>query len=396
MELVLKQFDTLDELIADKMDTGTVPDDFEMPEFPIPTEDVNSIDDILHLIQFLKDHKLENICPKYRKLVDCEDIIRDFNQMVGLEGPKANIATQILSLCNRVPTPRTVDKSSPSLTVVGTSIKKDNRKKTGKNNDEEEATELHIDEGDNNDPLLNTVIYGPPGCGKTTIAHFLSKLYLKFGIVDGKIIKGDRASLIGQWVGETAIKTKKVLTQAIGGILFIDEAYQLGHAADGNRCPFAYECINTITQFITEHKGRITIILAGYKKDIQQNFFAQNEGLDRRFPWKYTLEQSKAEDLVQILRLQASKAGYTIGSSETDLSHYALSLFQKDKDMFKNGGGDTQTLFDKCKMVHDKRMFSCLRPDKIISKIDLEKGYAIYKKIKDEHKEDGPPLGMYC
>jgi ATP-dependent 26S proteasome regulatory subunit len=185
--------------------------------------------------------------------------------MVGLADPKANIATQILSLCDKM-------------------------------SEKEE------------DPLLNTVIYGPPGCGKTTIAQFLAKLYLKFGVIEsGKIIKGDRSNLIGQWVGETAIKTKKVLTQALGGILFIDEAYQLGHAADGNRCPFAYECINTITQFITENKGNITIILAGYKKDIQENFFAQNEGLDRRFPWKYTLEQNTPNELSQIFILQAKR-----------------------------------------------------------------------------------------
>lgn len=416
MTVTLEQFDTLDALIANKMNQTEVPADFEMPEFPIPTEDINSINDILNLIQFLKDNKLDQICPKYHKLVDCESIIRDFNQMIGLKDPKENIATQILSLCDRVGRQKTSkdnDKDREKSKKRG-----DGRKRSGKEDVEVPEDTPHVD--DNEEPLLNTVIYGPPGCGKTTIANFLAKLYLKFGVLEnGKVIKGDRANLIGQWVGETAIKTKKVLNQALGGVLFIDEAYQLGHAADGNRCPFAYECINTITQFITEHKGQITIMLAGYKKDIQENFFAQNEGLDRRFPWKYTLERNKPEELVEIFKLQAKKSGYSVatetkqrnirnekGELTKDKNGTPLTedyeacilkpeFFAREKNMFKYSGGDTQTLFDKCKMVHDKRMFSCIRSDKIIGQIDLDKGFLIYKKIKDEYKDDGPPIGMY-
>lgn len=352
-ELKLKIFSTLDELVADKLGHHNVPEDFEMPEFPISPEDINSISDILTLIQFLQDNKLDNICPKYRKLVDCKDIIMEFNQMIGLKDPKATIATQILSLCERA----------------------------GKTSDNDEI------------PMLNTVIYGPPGCGKTTIANFLSKLYLKFGVLEnGNIIKGDRETLIGQWVGETANKTKKVLKKALGGILFIDEAYQLGHAADGNRCPFAYECITTITQFITEHKGKITVILAGYKEDIQQNFFAQNEGLDRRFPWKYTLEHSKPEELVEIFKLQAKRSDYQICDS------LDASFFKKHKDKFKYSGGDTQTYFDKCKMCHDKRMFAQIKPDRTITQYDLDKGFQVYEKAwKEQHnKQSKPPPGMFA
>lgn len=358
LEPKIKIFDTLDDMIADKLGNNNVPEDFQMPKFPIAAEDINSISDILTLIQFLQDNKLDNICPKYRKLVDCKDIITELNQMIGLKDPKATIATQILSLCDRA------DRSVAD---------------------------------DNEVPLLNTVIYGPPGCGKTTIANFLSKLYLKFGVLDnGNIIKGDRETLIGQWVGETAIKTKKVLKKALGGILFIDEAYQLGHAADGNRCPFSYECITTITQFITEHKGKITVILAGYKEDIQQNFFAQNEGLDRRFPWKYTLEPNKPEELVQIFKLQAKRSGYQVCDTLDP------KFFQEHEDKFKYSGGDTQTYFDKCKMIHDKRMFSQIKSDRLISKYDLELGFEVYEKAWMEQKSGvqygpgkAPPLGMF-
>lgn len=379
----LKVYKTIDELIASRM-VSEIPEDYVMPEFPLPTEDIDSIDSILELIDFLKKQKLEKLCPKYYRLVNCEDIIREFNTMIGLKGPKAYVATQILSLCDHVAREK----------IKRTEDEKDSSEDIGRSrsNNKSKHNFTEVEPTDEEEPLLNTVIYGPPGCGKTTVANFLAKLYLRFGVLEnGKVIKGDRANLIGEYVGDTAIKTKKRLTEALGGVLFIDEAYQLGHAADGNRCPFAYECINTITQFITEHKGKIVIILAGYKQDIKQNFFAQNEGLDRRFPWEYTLEKNNPEELVDIFTLQARKSGYSV-----DKNALTPELFTEHKDLFEYSGGDTQTFFDKCKMIHDKRMFSQLQPDKTLNDIDIDKGFIMYKKAREEKTEKNlPPFGFY-
>jgi stage V sporulation protein K len=255
--------------------------------------------------------------------------------MIGLEGPKAIMATQILSLCNQLANP------------------------------------------DATNPCINTVIYGPPGCGKTTLANVLSQLYLRFGASNGKLIKGDRSNLIGDVVGATAIKTRELLTESLGGVLFIDEAYQLGHAADGNKCPFAYECINAINLFITEHPGKLIIILAGYKPDIMENFFAQNQGLVRRFPWEYTLTTATPDELYDIFLQQTNKAGYSLAKDAI-----SPSFFRQNELMFEYSGGDTQTFFDKCKMIHDKRMFSVLKLDKTINDIDILKGFNIYKSLR--------------
>lgn len=339
-------YDTLDDLMNAVMGTSS---DEPIPEFPMTPEDITTTEDLLTLIQFLKEHNLHKVYPKYQKLVSAEDIIHDFNSMVGLEEPKAILATQVLSLCNR----------------------------TGKEKGKA--------------ALINTVIYGPPGCGKTTLANFLAKLYLKFGILqNGKVIKGDRSNMIGEYVGETAIKTTKLLKEALGGVLFIDEAYQLGHAADGNRCPFAYECINTITQFITAHEGKIVVILAGYEKDIKANFFRQNDGLERRFPWEYTLKPATPDELCAIFTLQAKQDGYTITKGAI-----STRFFEEKKDMFKFSGGDTKTFFDKCKMVHEKRMFALPFTNTELNGVDIEKGYKIYETFRLNSKEDEPPQGMY-
>jgi SpoVK/Ycf46/Vps4 family AAA+-type ATPase len=309
-----------------------------LPDFPINPEDIETVDQLLTIIDFIKANGLHLKNIKYQRLFACKEALAKLKDMIGLTEAKENLAAQLLSLC---------DRSS-----------------------NDDSTKI------------NSVIYGPPGCGKTTLAQVLADVYLQLGAVKtSKMVTGDRANLIGQYIGETAIKTKKVLQSAIGGVLFIDEAYQLGHAADGNRCPYAYECINTINQFITENPGKIVIILAGYEKDIQQNFFAQNDGLARRFPFKYTIKDYTEQELFLIFKSQAARAGYTL-----DPEGLTADLF-KDKKLFEFYGGDTENYFNCCRIVHDKRMFSYATANKILTKVDTEKGLTLFKKHKS-HKED--------
>ena len=308
----------------------------EIPHYN--TENIHSLEGILDLIKFIEEHNLSQRHLKFHRLKQCEHVIKKLNSMIGLEETKNNLANQILSLCNRISDPCDTSK-------------------------------------------INSVIYGQPGCGKTTLANILAEIYLKLGAVkNGKIVKGDRNNMIGQYIGETAIKTKKILKEALNGILFIDEAYQLGHAADGNRCPYAYECINTINQFITEHPGKLVVILAGYEKDINQNFFAQNAGLARRFPFKYTINTYTSQNLCDIFVQQAKLIGYTV-------CNLSESIF-KDTHLFAYYGGDTENFLNCCRMIHDKRVFSKLTDDKCFNSEDITEGLKLHRQHKDKKEPE--------
>jgi hypothetical protein len=97
-----------------------------------------------------------------------------------------------------------------------------------------------------------------------------------------------RSDLIAKYLGQTAAKTQEVIDDAVGGVLFIDEAYSLGNADGGDS--YAKECIDTINQNLTEKKNQLLVIIAGYENALEECFFAYNEGLNRRFPFRYTID----------------------------------------------------------------------------------------------------------
>jgi SpoVK/Ycf46/Vps4 family AAA+-type ATPase len=121
--------------------------------------------------------------------------------------------------------------------------------------------------------LLHTVIEGEPGTGKTELAEKIGKVYLKLGILKNDIFKKvKRSDLIAGYLGQTAIKTARLIEECKGGVLFIDEAYSLGNAEgkDG-RDSFSKECIDVLNQSLTENKNNFVCIIAGYKEDLEKS-----------------------------------------------------------------------------------------------------------------------------
>lgn len=147
--------------------------------------------------------------------------------------------------------------------------------------------------------LSNVIISGPPGVGKTRLAGILSELFQATGRVKkNTVVKAKRADLVGKYLGHTAKATREVAERARGGVLFIDEVYSLGHAEGGDS--FSKECIDTLTQLLTEDPEGFVCIVAGYKDDVERCFFGQNAGLRRRFPVEIALDGYSGEELANI------------------------------------------------------------------------------------------------
>jgi SpoVK/Ycf46/Vps4 family AAA+-type ATPase len=209
------------------------------------------------------------------------------------------------------------------------------------------------------DDLLHTVLYGAPGTGKTEFAQKIAKIYLKIGIVKKDIFKKvRRADLIAGFLGQTALKTTDVLDEVRGGVLFIDEAYSLGNGQGKDTGDsYSKECVDLLNQSLTEMRDHpddyFILMIAGYKEDLENNFFSLNDGLARRFNIHLTMENYKSDELVAIFHKKVKDSGWSILPDAID-----AAFVEKNKDYFKYNGGDMETLFAKCKISHSRNIIS--------------------------------------
>ena len=359
---------------------------FKIDKFNIDVE-VKNIGD---LIKMCNDYKLaENV--EYN--IDMKSLHKikldliELDNMIGMKLLKENIVDQILYYLQNLHVPIVKDTHSHNVST-----------------------------GD----FLHTVIYGSPGTGKTEVAKIIGRIYSNLGVIKGKhypssgsissdkkkatssgssssssssssgsssshsrckFKKVTRSDLIAGYLGQTALKTRDVIKDSLGGVLFIDEAYALGNTE--KRDSFSKECIDTLCEALSDHKENLMVIIAGYEKDLNECFFSYNDGLDSRFTWRFKIDDYSAEDLKNIFIKKIKDVGWSI---DGELS---VEWFEKNMKYFKYYGRDMETLFTKTKIAHSKRVFC--KPENLKTKItmkDLENGFEIFIK-NDEVKKRG-------
>lgn len=166
---------------------------------------------------------------------------------------------------------------------------------------------------------------GNPGTGKTTIARLLSEMYGSMGLLEkGHLVEVDRAGLVGQYVGHTAIKTNRATKKALGGVLFIDEAYSLSPGGLMGSNDFGSEAIETLIKRMEDHRENLVVVVAGYPK-LMKRFLESNPGLRSRFAREITFPDYTTRELVAITNKLATDADYRLadGASEALLSIFS-------------------------------------------------------------------------
>ncbi|MBO4631012.1 MAG: AAA family ATPase, partial [Lentisphaeria bacterium] len=167
------------------------------------------------------------------------------------------------------------------------------------------------------------VFTGNPGTGKTTVARILGDIYRELGILkSGHLVETDRSGMVGRYVGETAIKTNKLIDSALGGVLFIDEAYAL---AGGGQSDYGAEAIATLLKRMEDDRDQLVVVVAGYSKEMK-NFLDANSGMRSRFNRYIHFPDYSAEELTAMFKMRAQKNQFTLAP---DLEEGLLKMMKK-------------------------------------------------------------------
>ena len=201
------------------------------------------------------------------------------------------------------------------------------------------------------DMSLHMVFSGNPGTGKTTVARIMSRIYHSLDILSkGQLVEVDRSGLVAGYVGQTALKTQKVIEKAMGGVLFIDEAYALNGKSEND---FGQETIDTILKAMEDHRDDLVVIVAGYT-ELMDRFIHSNPGLESRFNRFLMFEDYTPEQMVAIFKMQCKKGCYVLAQGTEELVRDFIAEESAD-DSFGNARG-VRNLFEHILVAQNNRL----------------------------------------
>jgi len=208
-------------------------------------------------------------------------------------------------------------------------------------------------------PMRHFVFLGPPGTGKTTVARVLAKIFYAFGLLEmPDVIEAHRADLVGEYLGATAIKTNELVDSALGGVLFIDEAYSLVNEGDGQTDRFGVEAVQTLLKRAEDNREDLIIILAGYEKQME-TFLGSNPGLASRFATRLKFPSYSPPEMLALAEAALDRRGEMLDSDARPVLWRTLEEVGRRRMADELGNGRfVRSLLEKAGQARDVRVMT--------------------------------------
>ena len=202
------------------------------------------------------------------------------------------------------------------------------------------------------DMSLHMVFTGNPGTGKTMMARMMARIYRSLDILSkGQLVEVDRSGLVAGYVGQTALKTQKVIEKAMGGVLFIDEAYALNGKSEND---FGQEAIDTVLKAMEDHRDDLVVIVAGYT-DLMEKFIHSNPGLESRFNRFLLFEDYTPDQMLAIFKMQCKKGCYHLAEGVEEMVRDYITEENGDPETFGNARG-VRNIFEHILVAQNNRL----------------------------------------